>query len=55
MPQIYHVSGHRIQLRGGPKPAEGNVYIKDHQNVWKPVCDDGWHIADATVACRMLG
>ena len=32
----------------------GRVEICIH-NVWGSVCDDGWSIADANVACGQLG
>ena len=39
-----------IELRGGLTPEEGNIFLYN-----KPVCDDGWDLRDADVACRMLG
>ena len=35
---------------GGPSIYEGNVLLNS-----RPICDDSWDDADATVLCRMLG
>ena len=35
---------------GGPSIYEGNVLLNS-----RPICDDSWDDADATVICRMLG
>ena len=37
-------------MRGGTGNHEGNVFFGN-----QPVCDKGWDIHDATVACNMLG
>eukprot|EP00092_Neocalanus_flemingeri_P006029 GFUD01006497.1.p1 GENE.GFUD01006497.1~~GFUD01006497.1.p1 ORF type:complete len:1454 (-),score=172.81 GFUD01006497.1:158-4519(-) len=39
-----------LELRGGSVPSEGNLFVNG-----KPVCDDGWGVRGAIVACRMLG
>merc|ERR1719192_2518565 len=54
-----HISGSitgEISLRGELRPSKlggqitkGNVYLDGH-----PICDNGWSVQDATVACRML-
>ena len=41
---------HRVDLRGGNVPTEGNVFVDG-----QPVCDDSWDLSDAVVTCRMLG
>ena len=38
-----------VELRGGPTSLEGNLFLNS-----KPVCDDGWGLNDANVACKML-
>ena len=35
---------------GGPNKYEGNVLVN-----YRPICDDSWDDADASVVCRMLG
>ena len=55
---IISILGQRIKLRGTrwiKGPYEGNVYVKNENGTWKPVCSSGWKTADATVICRMLG
>uniref|UniRef100_A0A3Q4MJH7 Galectin-3-binding protein B-like n=1 Tax=Neolamprologus brichardi TaxID=32507 RepID=A0A3Q4MJH7_NEOBR len=42
-----------IRLAGGQEYSEGRVEIF-HDGVWGTICDDGWDINDAHVACRQL-
>ena len=39
-----------LALIRGTKDSEGNIIIDG-----KPVCDDGWGLNDAKVACRRFG
>ena len=43
-----------IRLVGGVTSREGRVEICVEQ-IWGTVCDNGWSITDARVACRQLG
>lgn len=44
-----------LRLVGGCGPHEGRVEISDNTHKWGTVCDEGWDITDATIACRQLG
>ena len=47
-------SGSSIRLVDGPTSKAGRVELwRDGQ--WNTVCDDGWNLNDANVACRSLG
>ena len=43
-----------VRLRGGTYSYEGRVEVCV-SGVWGSVCDDGWGVADAKVACRKVG
>jgi len=42
------------RLTGGISPRDGHVEIFFNGR-WGTICDDGWTILEAAVACRMLG
>ena len=43
-----------IRLIGGVNSSEGRVEVCN-QNQWGSVCDVGWDMNDANVACRQAG
>lgn len=45
---------HNIRFRAGSRHSEGRVEIR-HEGRWGTICDDGWDITDANVACRQMG
>ncbi len=44
----------QLMLRGGTAEGTGNLYMY-HGGRWGSVCDDGWDLGGARVACRALG
>ncbi|XP_066927214.1 lysyl oxidase homolog 2B-like [Clytia hemisphaerica] len=48
------MNNHNIRFRSGSRHSEGRVEIR-HEGRWGTICDDGWDITDANVACRQMG
>ena len=44
-----------LELQGGSSISEGNVFAKNKNGKFGPVCDDRWNDTDATVTCKQLG
>ncbi|XP_033112971.1 scavenger receptor cysteine-rich domain superfamily protein-like isoform X2 [Anneissia japonica] len=47
-------TGPPLRLVDGSHPLEGRVEVFN-QGQWGTVCDDGWGVSEAVVACRQLG
>ncbi|XP_038048478.1 deleted in malignant brain tumors 1 protein-like isoform X2 [Patiria miniata] len=45
----------QVRLQGGTTDNEGRLEINLNGGTWGTVCDDGWGMEEAQVACRMLG
>ena len=43
-----------LELQGGANFSEGNVFAKNEDGIFGPVCDDNWDDTDATVVCKQL-
>eukprot|EP00111_Clytia_hemisphaerica_P018020 TCONS_00053338-protein len=48
------INNHDIRFRAGSRHSEGRVEVR-YQGRWGTICDDGWDITDANVACRQMG
>lgn len=48
-----------IRLVGGTNPYEGHIELQvqgeSEDHMWGTVCDEGWDVHDAAVACRQMG
>jgi len=51
-PKVYESS---VTLVGGDGVSSGNVFMRNSNGFFGPVCDDGWGIEDAQVVCASLG
>lgn len=52
--EVSHCQHGDVRLTGHQKLTEGRVEVCIH-GVWGVVCDDGWDVRDANVACGQLG
>ena len=43
-----------IALIGGDGYSTGNIFVKNINGHYGPICDDGWDDTDAVVACRSI-
>ena len=57
-PVITHSDEGKLRLVGGKTLFEGNLEIRGPGGRWGGICpttDNGWDLAEATVACRQMG